>query len=732
MAQELNASLDLVRPQGQAALKPVNLSPRLSKSPRVSLKSARQTLLKASKRPELHHLCQHFEISVDPHLACAFQLRTGHRIAVAPAIAAVEAAASVALRHCAEIDLLRRLHDLTTADRARLDVALIAVRVAALYQRTLTCAERKACEATLPPFLSELYRHAGQSVPFALGIERDELCRALPQLLPLGAGGPIDFSVKPGDIDMALASLRALGPIAAPTDFLLISDGDGRLDLNGLTGLNQYGASPRPRLGAIEFSSTTASSISRAAFDEAELLRQSLLRDARNGFAGNVERTEIARIKGQILGLAGTSIADGSEIVLAASGTDALLCASQLSVSHAQAKGAEGNKLTILVPAVEESGSGVVYGALLRHFNTRTALGEPVDVDAGIDGSAYPNLSLATVAIRNEAGHLLDAAAIDQAVVQEVEAAISAGQRVLLHLIDVSKTGLILPSLAVVDGLCARFGDRLDVVVDACQLRLSPATVRAYLARGWLVALTGSKFLRGPAFSGALIIPPSWVAALRQAPALPIGFIACSVRQDWPEDWGQLCRQLTMRSQPGLLLRWHAALSESTAFAALDEATKTARVAEFGRGVEALLASAPLCQKIVIPAINRDVLKVAPSWDRGQSIFTFALRHADTGLALTTEETRLMHRWLNRNLGELFEGADAALATTICHIGQPVAVGRSEGRAIGALRIAASTQTLATDGIEAHLAQVGTVFQKIALLLGHFARLRDEADRVVR
>jgi hypothetical protein len=43
-----------------------------------------------------------------------------------------------------------------------------------------------------------------------------------------------------------------------------------------------------------------------------------------------------------------------------------------------------------------------------------------------------------------------------------------------------------------------RFGDPPDVLVDACQFRISPQTLAEYLACGLLVAVTGSKFVGGP------------------------------------------------------------------------------------------------------------------------------------------------------------------------------------------------------------------------------------------
>jgi hypothetical protein len=696
------------------------------------MRNAKQIIARVQTRPELTHLCEHFDVIVDPALNSPFQLRAGRQIALAPKVAALETAAAVALRHCAEIDLLRRLNDLPTGDQTELDIAIVALRVASLYMRAQPKELRLACDGVLPSFLTGLYVAGAQAVPFALATEREHLCRMIPQLLPLGGLEPPSVAAKLAELDAALCALRALGTIAGPTDYLLISDGDTRLDLDSFSRLNQYGCSPKPREAVIEFSSTTASSISQKSFDEVEILRQQLLRDARAGFANEVERAEIGLIKAEILALAGCVTGDGNEIIIAASGTDTLFAATQLAQSRALASEGQSPKLTVLVPALEETGSGVPHAAVLRHFNARTALGEPVDRDAGLDGSSFQHLSLATVAVRGEDGELVAADAIDQAVVDAAEAAIASGQRVLLHLIDVSKTGLILPSIACVERLTARFGGKLDVVVDACQFRLSPETIQAYLGRGWLVTLTGSKFMTGPAFAGALIVPSSWVTSLRNAPILPIGFIAQSARQHWPEDWGPMCRQLTMRRQPGLLLRWRAALTENAAFAALTELKKRDRLSEFAKGAEAQLAGAECCTPCAAPPLDRAVLGLGASWDLLPSIFTFTLRHPETGLTLSMDDAKLMHRLLNRDLGNYFDASERDLASSICHLGQPVAVGQRDDYPIGALRIAASVRSLVKDRVEGPLEEVAIVLRKIALILRDLERLRADAERLAR
>jgi hypothetical protein len=229
-----------------------------------------------------------------------------------------------------------------------------------------------------------------------------------------------------------------------------------------------------------------------------------------------------------------------------------------------------------------------------------------------------------------------------------------------------------------------------------------------------------------------LIVPSSWVASLRNAPSLPIGFIAEAARQHWPEDWGLMCRQLTMRRQPGLELRWRAALSENAAFAALTELQKRDRLSDFAKGVEAQLASAECCTPVAAPPLDRAVLGLGAAWDLLPSIFAFTLRHPETGLALPMDDAKLIHRLLNRNLGNFFDASERDLASTMCHLGQPVSAGRRDGHQIGALRIAASVRSLIKDRVEEPLGQFAIVLRKTALILRDLDRLRTETDPLAR
>ena len=92
-------------------------------------------------------------------------------------------------------------------------------------------------------------------------------------------------------------------------------------------------------------------------------------------------------------------------------------------------------------------------------------------------------------------------------VLGAIEASVADGNRVLLQIMDLSKLGWRAPSDQCLDEIAARWPGRVQVVVDACQMRLGRPRLKQYLDRGYLVIVTGSKFFTGPPFSGALLVP---------------------------------------------------------------------------------------------------------------------------------------------------------------------------------------------------------------------------------
>lgn len=498
---------------------------------------------------------------------------------------------------------------------------------------------------------------------------------------------------------------------------LLTAGGDSRLRVDSASGLNAYGCSPTPRPWAITFASTTATSISEYAYAAADSCRRRVV-DAADGAAA-AWRRESAAVKQAILDHYGLDAR--AAIVLTPSGTDGELCA--LAVHRL---GRADAPTTNLLIAPEETGTGVALAAAGRHFADITAHGIPVAKGTQVAGLG-DRVTVASVAIRSPDGAVRPLAAIDDAVAQIAGQAVGAGRRVLLHILDLSKTGLLAPSRACVEQLQRRHGAAIDVLVDACQARLSAASLQAYLAAGCMVLITGSKFFTGPPFAGALLLPPAVAARLGHGARLPAGLAAYASRLEWPDS---VADDLPIAVNHGVLLRWVAALAEMQAFAAVPPALCRHVIESFGRAIVASIAANP---DLMLHAVPRPA-RADDGWDALPTVWSFSVRARD-GSLLDLAALRGLYRGLNRDLSAEIAGADRALAARCCHIGQPVALAPADGSAIGALRLAAGARLVSgvlddaalgpdpAARLAREIADALLALDKISLMLRHRDRL---------
>ena len=471
------------------------------------------------------------------------------------------------------------------------------------------------------------------------------------------------------------------------TQQLLVEGGDTRIALAPGQIFNRYGCPPQPDPGLIGFGSATASVISEAGFAAADDLRCRLVVNV-EPHAISYAR-ELNRLRQELAQLCGADDLPGLDIVFAASGTDLHLIAAQLVGNRAAAP-----LLTLMVNA-DETGSGVAAALSGHHFSAHTALADSVSVGSALPASSA--IEVAAVPIRLADGTPRPPAAVDAEVESLVAGAVAQGRRVLLVLADVSKTGLIAPSLACVTALQQRWPDALDILVDACQFRLAPATLRAYLTHHFMIALTGSKFLTGPTFSGALLIPAATAQRLRKHP-LPRTLRAYSAAADWPAEWAT-AGILDNAANFGLLLRWEAAMAELRALRAVPEADVAHFLHAFARAVQHRLKNDPTFELIPVPPIDRTPLIEAASWDQIPTIFPFLLHHPATRAGnrpLNREETAQIYQRLQTDLsrdpGQNLSGASQAIAALRYQLGQPVTFGQRHGKAVSALRLCASAR----------------------------------------
>jgi len=291
-------------------------------------------------------------------------------------------------------------------------------------------------------------------------------------------------------------------------------------------------------------------------------------------------------------------------------------------------------------------------------------------VYAAIKG-AHSTMDAVSIPLRNKDGSPRLAEEIDAEFTLRARQACGEGKQVLLIQTDISKSGMIAPSYQCSAALQQSLGTQVNVLIDACQFRIAPATLRACLKHGYLVALTGSKFVGGPSFSGALLIPAHIVDRFRELSSYPD-------HADFPERWGGKGNLPTSRNF-GMLIRWEAALSELQAFRAIPNADITNFMHSFSSAMLARFDSDPAFSPVTVPTLNRRSLHSDDNWGSIQTIFPFQLYRTEVSgkRALDIKETQMVYH----NLPTI---------KPRCQLGQPV----NYGTAKSALRICLSARLI--------------------------------------
>ncbi|GFE94644.1 hypothetical protein [Acetobacter persici] len=669
-----------------------------------------ETLLHVLDRPELRLLATECRITLDPAVAHPFHVRAGRQIVLGSPCLGERRVVAFHLRHALELAVLSEEAS-TSESLSRLKISFSAARTAARFWMLDAPADLPAPEAWVRTLAS------------AQPPSRDILPQLFDALSPL-----VSLPGQSAVSDVALwddlsAWLIQSWPLIGPVEALMAEGGDARLNIDPRTGLNHYGCSHRPRPWAITFASSTASSLSERGFTGGEMARVQLAKAVLANKAPQALQTlalDVRSFLAEWYGLPGQD-----RIVLASSGTDVALAVLALSTLP-------GQPVTTILTAPEETGSGVPLASHGQHFAQETALGLSVCKGRLVDGFPEDTACVA-LPLRDAQGHLRPEAEVTASCQSEVRQQLAQGRRVLLHVLDLSKTGLLAPDLKALEVLCDQYPGQLDVVVDACQARLMPERVQAYLSRGWAVMVTGSKFFTGPPFCGALLLPESWKARLDQG-ALPAGLAAYANQCEWPASLA--CRGLASGFNHGLLLRWRAAQAEMAALSAIPSASVARRLQSFLAAVTQGIAANPDLEFLPQPAPLREALP--HDWDRQQTILSFLVRAPESTrgvVPLDLARCRKLYQWLNADLSAYVPQEQAALAALLCHIGQPVPIPHAQAAdgLVGALRL--STGARLVSGEPSHegldpaarmareIQDAHRVLQKISLILTYWDRI---------
>lgn len=452
---------------------------------------------------------------------------------------------------------------------------------------------------------------------------------------------------------------KPLFPATSSLDALLTSGGDDRLSVDESMGLNKYGCSPHPTSVA-SYSYTTASSISMGAYMHVAAIYnelQGLSVDQLYDWA----IVRFQKIKSRMNKLYGLD--EDNKYIFGASGTDLELVALWLSAL-------KGAKVHNIVVGAVETGSGIKYVSKGQYYEDRTVLGKKVETGAVIPGFEELIGRCTHVSIRETDGTERPSEAITEEIFRAVRQSLKENQRPLIHLVHRSKTGLIQPNFEELQGVLHEYSGQYDIVVDACQGRISAEKVKLYLESDFMVLFTGSKFFGGPPFSGVLIVPSSLSGPF--AENSPEGLNHFFTETEFLDIQGSepLC---SPKINLGLILRWEAAMYEMERYFALEQ-KKCSRVVDVFCGAVNEFA----LQSRLFKVLDSRDLTIKPSQAESDpldmhSIYTLEITPPpeygiEPDYALATD----VYHSLNQDISRLVPREDSGFGQFRLRLGQPV------------------------------------------------------------
>ena len=266
-----------------------------------------------------------------------------------------------------------------------------------------------------------------------------------------------------------------LDNLAKPTEYLLMSGGDLRLNIDEFELLNKYGCRPFPRPEAFTFASSTATSVSNYAFDKTDKVRSILIQNSlKKGFKiATLEFSEL--LKNNLR--KSLTIDDACQIIFSPSGTDSSLQIAAITQIISK------KEITHVLVASDETGSGIPTALKGRHFENTTALDYPVKKGDNIKG--FREIDLIEIPLRDENGALKSSDLLDTEVFSAISKTHELGRHVVLHAMDQSKLGYQSPSEEMIQKLQTLDKLSIQIIVDGSQLRLDPNDIQNYLNKGY-------------------------------------------------------------------------------------------------------------------------------------------------------------------------------------------------------------------------------------------------------
>mmetsp|Transcript_5386 Transcript_5386/g.9049 ORF Transcript_5386/g.9049 Transcript_5386/m.9049 type:complete len:484 (-) Transcript_5386:110-1561(-) len=452
-------------------------------------------------------------------------------------------------------------------------------------------------------------------------------------------------------------------------DFPLIftTGGDDRLPLDPKTGANKYHCKPFVLENSPFRGSCTCNTPTQTAFDAAKIYYEKLATE-------EVQIEEVMQeVRERLMEIYG--LPEGTGIFLTPSGSDAeyipLLIAKNLNPQR---------QIMNIVVCNEEVGSGTLDAAGGRFFSGLEPIpGFTSYADDGVD-MGDPVMGLGedvqthAVIARNPDGSVVES---DAQIEKKLESCKSSGMIPICHSVFGSKTGII-------QDYRDKFASKVEAmdgyfVVDACQGRFEKEFLQDLVEKDAMVLITGSKFYRGPPFSGAVVIPPTIMNKLKEqeiANPIPLGLNTFIGKAEIPKELPMWRDNIADNQNPGLALRWIAALAEMEATLNYDAALRSETTSNWRNGVINMLEQYPN-------------LNYFSSAEETPSIVSLRIRHPETGEWMVKSELAKVFKAMTLDMSEVFPEA-TEIVSKKCFTGQPVLISKSEA----VLRIALGSDSL--------------------------------------
>lgn len=341
-------------------------------------------------------------------------------------------------------------------------------------------------------------------------------------------------------------------------------------------------------------------------------------------------------------------------------------------------------KITNIVTCNEEVGSGTLDASGGLFFSPIEPIpGYTAHMQGGAD-MHDPLLELAenvkTVAIdaRLPNGEVVDS---NPKIKETLDAVSEQGGVPILHSVYGSKTG-------ITQDLQVQYADQIKemnglYVVDACQGRFDDKMVYELLEQGVIVLITGSKFFRGPPFSGACIVPKSIMSKLLKIQSdqvykkpVAAGLNTFMGKAEIPRELTSWRDCLEDNQNPGLALRWVAALAEIEKTLQIEEKVRKQATDHWRKQVIDEISKYP----------NLDYFSAA---EDTPSIVSLRIIHPDSGKWMVKSELAKVFKALTLDMSQKFPENDT-VTSRICFTGQPVLISKEEA----VLRLALGSDSL--------------------------------------